>query len=128
MSELQDQNSIASWKNFLVGFCVVMFVVFASLAYFNNLTANALKPSPSAKDVKTTKEKISPNVKGSTSQKNSQLQDKAVYTTVLEGEGLWNVAERVCKNGEKFVKLAEANKLGIDASVETGQRLLIKCD
>jgi hypothetical protein len=121
MNELKVQNPMATWKNVFLGFAVVMLVVASSLIYFNKLAANSVVQD-STKEIETQKPAApkteTPEVKV----------EKDEYTTVLEGEGLWNVAERVCNDGEKYVVLAEANDLNSESAVSAGQKLLVKCN
>lgn len=55
----------------------------------------------------------------------SDLDETAVV--VQRGEGLWQVAERVCGDGEFYNEIAEENGLSAQASLETGQVLKVNC-
>lgn len=122
MNELKSQNPMATWKNVFLGFAVVMIVVVSSLIYFNKLASNALT-TDTTKQIEVEKPQIPDNTP-----LNVKKEVEKEFTTVQEGEGLWNVAERVCQDGEKYVVLAQANGLDSEAAVTPGQKLLVKCD
>lgn len=134
MTELQEQNPMASWKNLFLGLGVVLIVVVSSLLYFNRLAANAIVSDAVTKTTPVQpayiEKRTTSQTKGTkaTQNKANTAVNKQEFTTVQEGEGLWNVAERVCKDGEKYVILAQANDLVVDEAVNTGQKLLVKCE
>lgn len=123
MGELKEQNPMSSWKNLFLGVSVVMLVILSSLVYFNKLAANAIVEDKT-KEIEISK----PSTTLKPKNEKTLTKKDDVYTNVLEGEGLWNVAERVCKDGEKYVILAQANGLYPESEVVLGQKLLVKCD
>lgn len=123
MNELKSQNPMATWKNVFLGFAVVMLVVVSSLIYFNKLASNTVA-TDATKQIEVEKPQIPENTPLNVEKEEVEEE----FTTVLEGEGLWNVAERVCKDGEKYVVLAQANGLDSEAAVTPGQKLLVKCN
>lgn len=47
--------------------------------------------------------------------------------TVERGEGLWQIAQRVCGDGHFYDQVAKENGLAINSSLETGQVLKVTC-
>jgi nucleoid-associated protein YgaU len=126
MQSLKQENPLASWKNLILGMSVVLLVIFSSLLYFNRLSANTTSNDAILNLETNSPSTITPPVEIRSSTNKSTTEDK--YVTVLDGEGLWNVAERICKDGEKYTVLAQANGLDPESAVNPGQRLLVKCN
>lgn len=48
--------------------------------------------------------------------------------TVVAGDGLWNIAVKICNNGYAWPKIATDNKIANPNVIEVGQQLTISCN
>ncbi len=125
IADIKKQNPDANWANLFTGIGILVMLAVFSIWYFSNSNTINLEQldqkdtDQSANDTK---------VKTDTSKDASKNQLKADETTVNAGEGLWQVAERVCGDGEKYVALAQGNGLTEWSELYTGQVLKIICE
>lgn len=114
MDEVKKDNPEANWGNLLTGIAILVLIAAFSIWYFGN-------PPGERSDILS--EILNTN-------ENIELVEEEVFgaTVVVEdGEGLWNVAERVCGDGEAYNVLADANGLTIWSNVVPGQVLDLVC-
>ncbi|MBT6401535.1 hypothetical protein HN803_01415 [candidate division WWE3 bacterium] len=116
MDEVKKDNPEANWGNLLTGIAILVLIAGFSIWYFGNPTED--------------RENLLSEILNS----GENVEEVMVEETMMEGmvaveagEGLWNVAERVCGNGEAYNVLAEANELTIWSPVTVGQELVIAC-
>ena len=55
-------------------------------------------------------------------------EETANTVTVEAGEGLWQIAERVCGDGELYNEVAAENGLSVWAQIAVGQELTVSCE
>lgn len=55
----------------------------------------------------------------------AQQQNGPFQYTIQEGEGLWQIAEKVTGDGENWVKIAAANNITNPDTIEAGQKITI---
>lgn len=122
MKRMKEDNQNASWFNLLTGIIILVIIAVFSIQYFNGKGNNALNGSQ--------------NGNGGNSVLNSVDQTKGNSTTtglgkevvVQEEEGLWQIAERICGDGEKYVYVAQENNLPVNSALYTGQVLKVSCN
>ncbi len=124
MNRMKKENPNANWSNLLTGFAILVILAVFSVWYFGQNTSNV-------GNVTGTEEQITePGVKNGTTETSSpqkELNTGVQEITVQLGEGLWQVAERVCGDGEKYNKIAEQNGLTIWSTLGDGQILKVDC-
>ena len=116
MSRIREQNPNANWKNLVSGIIILLLVAGFSIWYFDNasslpnLLQNDYDSFVDETNIPTAEDSNDP------------------ATTVVEaGEGLWQVAERVCGDGEAYVSLSIENDISLWQPVEVGQVIKINC-
>ena len=63
------------------------------------------------------------------SEEMEQVLEMEENTVVVEqGEGLWQLTERVCGDGELYNHVAEENGMSIWTQLEVGQELIVSCN
>ncbi|MBI2620693.1 hypothetical protein HYW61_00515 [candidate division WWE3 bacterium] len=100
-------------KNLLTGTVLLVIIATFSVWYFVNrpATRNILIGTDSVKS----------------RQPVSAQKEAVAEVEVLEGEGLWQVAERVCGDGEAYNYLAFVNGLSVLSDLSAGQELKVSC-
>src|SRR3990167_4318676 len=118
MDKIKEDNPKANWGNLLTGIGILVLIAFFSVWYFGKASNNTglNKIINSVRDSTTNTQ-----VKGA---EGTSMKNKA---EVLSGEGLWQVAERICGDGEKYNYLALANNLNLWSEVKAGQVLIVDC-
>lgn len=120
MSDAKRDNPNANWKNLVTGLLILVLVGLFSVWYFSSTPTDA----PFFENLVDT-------TNTDTSSDDTSSESVAVdagMVVVGETEGLWQVAERVCGDGEKYTYLAEANGMSIwYAPVVPGQQLILDC-
>ena len=118
MEKIKEDNPKANWGNLLTGIGILVLIAFFSVWYFGKASNNTglNKIINSVRDSTTNTQ-----VKGA---EGTSMKNKA---EVLSGEGLWQVAERICGDGEKYNYLALANNLNLWSEVKAGQVLIVDC-
>ena len=115
MNKIKKENPNANWNNLLTGFAILAILAVFSVWYFGQNTTNI------ESDIK--KE----STETGNSQKDLTLGD--VQEVMVESnEGLWQVAERVCGDGEKYNMIAEQNGLTIWSTLSDGETLKVNCN
>lgn len=116
MDEVKKDNPEANWGNLLTGIAILVLIAGFSIWYFGN-------PSEERESL------LSEILNSNENVEEVMEQDKVSegMIAVEEGEGLWNVAQRVCGDGEAYNVLAEANGLTIWSPVAVGQELVVAC-
>lgn len=130
MKTLKKQNPNANWANLLTGVAVLMMVAVFSYAYFTRSKGNNV-----AVDLNSALEEAAVNTGGSplvveqtpTTSEVTPETPVGETTTVQKGEGLWQVAQRVCGDGEKYNILANANGLSVWEGLVDGMTLKVVC-
>jgi nucleoid-associated protein YgaU len=141
------QNPNANWSNLFTGLAVLFIVAIFSYAYFSRTgnqnptldLSEALKevqegggfktPKPSGKTTEgenVTVEDNTPEIPAEPGEKGSEWTGKTAV--VQKGEGLWQVAQRVCGDSEKYNILAAANNLNVWDKLEVGMTLKVICN
>ncbi len=124
MNRMKKENPNANWSNLLTGFAILVILAVFSIWYFGQNTSNV-------GNVTGTEEQVTePGVKNGTTETGSpqkELNTGVQEITVQSSEGLWQVAERVCGDGEKYNKIAEQNGLTIWSTLGDGQALKVNC-
>jgi len=118
MEKIKEDNPKANWGNLLTGVGILVLIAFFSVWYFGktsndtglNQIINSVKNGTPNAEVKGAKETPTMN-----------------KVEVLSGEGLWQVAERVCGDGEKYNYMSLANNLNLWSEVKAGQVLNVDC-
>lgn len=137
MQNMKTQNPKANWSNLLTGLGVLVMVALFSYAYFNragNKNLNDIDIQADSKlqellekakltDEPTSDEQTTDEAISTPSSENAEG-----TTVVARGEGLWNVAQRVCGDAEKYNVLANANGLNIWEDLNEGMTLKIVCE
>ncbi|OGC56320.1 hypothetical protein A3H26_01875 [candidate division WWE3 bacterium RIFCSPLOWO2_12_FULL_36_10] len=118
MDKIKEDNPKANWGNLITGIGILVLIAFFSVWYFgktsNNTGLNQIINSVKNGNIKT-------EVQGTTDT------SQAIKVEVLSGEGLWQVAERVCGDGEKYNYMALANNLNLWSEIKSGQSLVVDC-
>lgn len=123
MNKIKEENPDANWTNLLTGLAVILLIVVFSFWYFNRASQGDFLTEVEVEDGNG--ETV---VEGENGQLSGEEDSPAANeVVVLEGEGLWQVAERVCGEGERYNFLADANNLTIFTAVTPGQRLIVAC-
>lgn len=103
---IRRQNPNATVVNLIAGMLIIVFLAIFSVWYFGN-GANLFNQEMDGQNV---------------------TEGQRSMITVEQGEGLWQIAERVCGDGELYNEIAEENGLNMWAGLETGQQLTVSCD
>lgn len=143
MEKIKKQNPDANWANLLTGVAVLVMVAVFSYAYFtkskvNNVSVDLTKTLEEVEKEGTAnkdgdKEDTSadvvddtmPDIPADAGEKGSSEQTETAV--VQKGEGLWQVAQRVCGDGEKYNILANANGLNVWEGLAEGMTLKVVC-
>lgn len=140
MESIKKQNPNANWANLLTGVAVLVMVAVFSYAYFTKSKGGNMVIDDSKLVEQVAKEKAenasvesnpaetsttTPEVTAESGEKGPTIVgDTAV---VQKGEGLWDVAQRVCGDGEKYNVLASANGLNVWEDLNEGMTLKVVC-
>ena len=146
MEKIKKQNPNANWVNLLTGAAVLVMVAVFSYTYFTRSKVNnavdldrsleeVTKETPAGGPVKegASEEKspadqnadTMPNIPAEPGEKGSEVTGEVAV--VQKGEGLWQVAQRVCGDGEKYNILANANGLSVWGALSEGMTLKVVC-
>ena len=117
MKKIKEDNPNANWKNLLTGAGLLALVAVFSVWYFGNQPQKELPEALSNLA----------NMVNPTQKQAAEQATVAEEAEVLEGEGLWQVAQRVCGDGEAYNYLADANGMTIWSAVHVGQKLKVAC-
>ena len=153
MEKLRKDNPSANWANLTTGVAVLVLVAVFSYAYFSKpqpKDINVTTPKDNVISTITPAEVKNEDSKDVTSESTPVLDDSAKQeavitpeagekgsekqmvssdtTVVAKGEGLWDVAKRVCGDAEKYNLLADANGLSIWSGLSEGMTLKVKCN
>ena len=135
MVKLRKQNPNANWANLLTGVAVLVMVAVFSYAYFTRAHAtNTVTNQAGSSEEVTTPQQPETNEPAVTDQGSSSQEQpvpatpEAGTTVVQHGEGLWQVAQRVCGDGEKYNVLANANGLSVWDGLNEGMTLKVVCN
>lgn len=145
MEKIKKQNPNANWANLLTGVAVLVMVAVFSYAYFSrpksNTTVDLNRPTGEVSGGNTTNEvgggaqgndgntgsvETTPEVPAEPGEKGAAVTSGT--TVVQKGEGLWQVAQRVCGDGEKYNILANANGLSVWEGLREGMTLKVVCN
>ena len=124
VDDLKKQNPDANWANLFTGVGILVMLAVFSIWYFSN--SNTINLEQLGQE--SVEQKSNEDAKKMDAEDTKMDQVKANETTVTEGEGLWQVAERVCGDGEKYVELANGNGLTEWSELHTGQVLKVVCE
>jgi hypothetical protein len=118
MEKLKEDNPNANWKNLVTGVVILLLVVVFSVWYFSSNPGGSGNGDNG--DMM-----LDGDVEGS----DTAINDAGKTIIVVQkGEGLWQVAKRVCGDGEMYNHLARANDLNIFRSeLSEGQELILDC-
>jgi len=116
MMNVKKQNPDANWANLLTGVGIFILIAVFSIWYFGK--------GPNAY---VDKYELSDEVSGQ-GESFAEEFDEEGNVIVQKGEGLWQVAERVCGDGELYNFVALENNISHWALLEQGQRLKVSCD
>lgn len=120
MESLKNENPNASWTNLLTGLGILVLVSTFSIWYFGN---NVTSPFSSSND---SNESDATNL--SDPSINSGEENDNVQTIIVEqSEGLWQVADRVCEDGELYDEIARENNIQLWEPLFVGQELKVTC-
>ncbi|KKT84605.1 MAG: hypothetical protein UW82_C0016G0014 [candidate division WWE3 bacterium GW2011_GWC2_44_9] len=141
MENLKKQNPNVSWANLLTGVAVLVMVAVFSYAYFSRsgsdqssidinkaleeVTKEDKEVNQEAEPTGAVVEDATPEIPAESGEKGSTGQTETAV--VLKGEGLWQVAQRVCGDGEKYNILASANGLSVWEGLPEGMTLKVVC-
>jgi len=148
MANAKKQNPNANWANLLTGAAVLVMVAVFSYAYFvkskggnvviddsglvNEVTNSNPSNSVDNQGSGTTGNESSENTPSDTGIPAEPGEKGAApvgeTTIVQKGEGLWQVAQRVCGDGEKYNILANANGLNVWEGLNEGMTLKVVCN
>ena len=126
MNKIKKENPNANWSNLLTGFAILVILAVFSVWYFGQ-NATTIDDKTGGE----TQETESGVKNGPSDTENSQkdvISAGAQEVTVQSSEGLWQVAERVCGDGEKYNIIAEQNGLTIWSVLSDGQTLKANCN
>lgn len=110
MAAVRKDNPNANWGNLLTGIAILVLIAGFSIWYFGN---TGVEKGGLLNEIFNGQQ---------TEETNNSM------VTVEAGEGLWQVALRVCGNGELYNRVAEENGLTIWSKLETGQKLTVTCN
>jgi hypothetical protein len=150
MATIKKQNPNANWANLLTGVAVLVMVAVFSYAYFtkskggnvviddSNLVKQITNEGPANSieennaDETTGNEAATPGPNDTSGEIPAEPGEKGAApvgdtTVVQKGEGLWQVAQRVCGDGEKYNVLAAANGLNVWEGLAEGMTLKVVC-
>jgi len=113
MAAVRRENPEANWGNLLTGIVILVLIAAFSIWYFGNTSGNR---GGLLSDIF--------NNQGEQTEKT----EKSSVVTVLAGEGLWQVAERVCGDGELYNRVAAENNLTVWSALSEGQELTVSCN
>lgn len=126
MNKIKKENPNANWSNLLTGFAILVILTVFSVWYFGQNTSNI--DNKAGEENQETESGIKKeSTETGTSQKDLTSGDMQEIT-VESNEGLWQVAERVCGDGEKYNVIAEQNDLTIWSTLSDGQTLKATCN
>lgn len=124
MDKMKKENPNANWSNLITGFVILVILAVFSVWYFGQ-NSNLTVPVTSGETVqKGIDEKNAAVQEG----ENGIVQEGVQEIITQQGEGLWQVAERVCGDPEKYNLLAEQNGLTIWSQVSEGTVLKVNCN
>lgn len=127
MKKLEEENPNANWKNLITGLVILLLVGIFSIWYFSNNASSGLNILSGGTESLFGSGDVE-EANGGNSVVAGAAVDEQGMVVVLEGEGLWQVAERVCGDSEKYNHLADANGYSIWwAPVVPGQELVANC-
>lgn len=128
MNRAQKENPNANWRNLVTGVVILVLVGLFSVWYFSSAPQNDVLNNLGTGDIDV---EVTQNGDGSMegdSMNGENPVNMEGMVEVLEGEGLWQVAERVCGDGEKYVYLAEENGFSVWwAPIAPGDMLKVNC-
>jgi len=114
MASIRRDNPEANWGNLLTGVVILVLIAAFSIWYFGNTSEDRgglLNEIFNAQETQTEETAGTPNI-----------------VTVQAGEGLWQVAERVCGDGEMYNLIAAENGLSVWSEISEGQELTVSCN
>jgi hypothetical protein len=117
MNRIRKENPNANWRNLITGIVILVLLGVFSTWYLSSDQTDGLFNDA--------------NLDSNNSlifEDNNSDADNSGVTTVQAGEGLWQVAERVCGRSEAYVYLAEANNMSVWwAPLVVDQELIVDC-
>jgi hypothetical protein len=147
LDTMKKQNPNANWGNLFMGLAILVMVAVFSYAYFSRPKDGSVSIDMDKVLQEVQKEGSDKNTTGrltNNGQENGSTDGTeegipaepgekgaaptGMTTTVQKGEGLWQVAQRVCGDGEKYSKLAVANGLNVWDELEVGMTLKVVCN
>ncbi len=128
MANVKKDNPNANWKNLMTGLVILILVALFSVWYFSSSPQDSnILDEIEGGDVSLEEVDGDANDLPALPNNTAPLPGPD-ETTVLAGEGLWQVAKRVCGEGEAYVYIAEANGFNINwAPVAEGQIIKVSC-
>jgi hypothetical protein len=122
MGNIEERNPNASWGNLLTGIGILVLIAVASVWYFGQSpnSNNIIEDLAGSIGITEPSEE-----EGETPGTTAEIPEGMVEVQV--GEGLWQIAERVCGDPERYNYLADANGLNIWSGIIEGQMLVIDC-
>lgn len=126
MLDVKKDNPNANWKNLVTGLLILVLVGLFSVWYFSNASTEA--PLFENLIESTDNNEVDAQTDDESGEDVKNVVAAEGMVVVGDTEGLWQVAERVCGDGEKYTYLAEANGMSIwFAPVVPGQQLVLDC-
>lgn len=126
MNKMKRENPNANWSNLVTGFAILVILTIFSVWYFGQNTSGLKnKTGIEEQQVSEQGDNNTPTEAGSTK---TQLNPGFQEVTVQSSEGLWQVAERICGDGEKYNKIADQNDLTVWSTLSDGQTLKVNCN
>lgn len=134
MDKIKKENPDATWGNLLSGLGILVLIAVFSLWYFSRgatPTTSESTPIETVLDENGDEIEVEVLENGEVAGEADEVIEvefTGEMTTVQEGEGLYNVAERVCGDAEKYNVLADANGLNIWSHIPAGMELKVICE
>lgn len=122
---MQKKNTGTNGASLFTGIALLIMVAAFSYEYFSKGRVGNTVKLPSSEVLAgntSTLQETSDTIENSTP---SVLPET---TTVEKGEGLWQVAQRICGDGEKYNLIAQANNLNVWEGLIEGMTLKVVCE
>ena len=122
MEKIKENNPDANWANLLTGIGILVLIAIASIWYFGKVP-----PENVTENMGESSEESRVESSGENGEETSAFVSEENVVVVDAGEGLWQIAERVCGDGEQYIYIAEDNGLSMWAELNAGQELVVNC-
>lgn len=117
-----------SYTSLILGIVAVIVSTLVVLSFIHNTQEKSLSPEVTPTIAQSNSFAISPTITKTPTQKAAQKPEKpqaGKTYTVIAGDNLWMIAEKVYGSGYNWVDIAKANKLANPGTIYTGNKLVL---